>query len=324
MAAAKSGTMPFVVSFGAEDYFLDKDIDRALGWKDRVVTLLDGDGMPDHELVSFCEMPTPEGEGRVVIVDYANKLKGDKTLRTYVEEKVPTDTSTVLVAIIRSEKLSDVWVKAGSKGRVIEHKKLKTWDNNNEVIKWVETEAKALGRRFDTGVSSLLYQLVGADLHKLHSELRKLCLIVPQGSSIGVTQVKLVVAPSPTSDPFQVADAVLEKDARKAMNALSILYKNQGDEVNVPLTAAIMKAVERALVARKILDRGGSEEDVATRLSMHPWRCKTQFMPFVKKHSARDLTRHMGRLCKLDADVKGPARSKRTLIELTVLSICAG
>jgi FMN phosphatase YigB (HAD superfamily) len=66
---------------------------------------------------------------------------------------------------------------------------------------------------------------------------------------------------------------------------------------------------------------GDTEEDIAGALGMHPWRCKTFFMPLVQRHKMRDLVSHMTRLRKLDADVKGAARSKRTLVELAVLAI---
>jgi DNA polymerase-3 subunit delta len=323
--APKPSVVPFLVSYGQESWFLDRDLDRARNWKNRVSVVLDGDGMTDREVVSVCETTSFDNSDlRVVVVDNAHLLKGDKVLARYIEEKSPQDVSTILVGILRSEKLPDVWSKAGQKGRVLEHKKLKTWDNNNEVVKWLETEAKAVSRRFEANVANILFGATGHDLHKLSNELRKLCLLVPPGKSITLQDVRLVVAPSPTADPFQVADAVLAKDLKKAMNGIAILYKTGGEETNLLLVSALMRVVEKAFVARKILDRGGSEEDVATRIAMHPWRCKTQFIPLVRKHTAGGLARAMGQLCRLDADVKGPVRSKRSLVELAVISIAAG
>lgn len=323
--ATKSSVVPFIVFYGQEEWFLDQDIERSRAWKGRAAVLLDGEGMPDHEVVSICETAPTDGLPRVVIVDNANRLKGDKALARYIEEKSPTDASTVLVAIIRSEKLPEVWSKAGKKGRVSEYKKLKTWDSNNEVVKWLESEVKGLNRRFAPNVAMALFNAIGHDLHKLSNEIRKLCLIVPSGGSISIEDVRLVVAPSPTSDPFQIADAVMMKDMRKAMNGLAHVYRNSKDEgeANIFVVSALIKALEKTFLARHILDRGGSDEDVATRLSMHPWRCKTQFIPQVKRHSSADLARHLGLLCRLDMDIKGPLRSKRTLVELAVVTIAS-
>lgn len=72
-------------------------------------------------------------------------------------------------------------------------------------------------------------------------------------------------------------------------------------------------------VACSMLERGSSDEEVATRVGMHPWRCKTFFVPMVRKHTAGSLTRMMQRLCKLDVEIKRTTHSKRTLLELAVL-----
>lgn len=321
MAAAKAGTLPFLVSYGAETYFLDRDLDRARHWQDRHSILVDGDGMSDVDLVSLCEeVGFDSGQQRVIVVDDAQRVKGDKALKAYIEDKSVTDASTVLAAIVRSEKLPDVWQKAAAKGKVFEHRKLKTYDNNNEVVKWIEGEGRRIDRRFDVGVPALIFHAVGGDLYKIANELRKLCLIVPKGERVTQEHVTLVVAQARSAEPYQVAEAAIEKDARKAMNTLSVLYKTQGDEVNIPVVAALIKSIERAMIARRVIDRGGSEEDVASHLGVHPFIAK-KLVPHIRKHPFGLLARHMGRLCKLDADVKGAAKSKRTLVELAVLSI---
>jgi DNA polymerase-3 subunit delta len=321
MAGAKPSFVPFVVSFGGEPYFLDKDLEKARSWEGRIVAFFDGDGLTDQELVSFCESPPFDGGERVVIIDDAQKIKGDKQLKRYIETKNSADTMTVIVAIIRSEKLPEIWASAAKKGRRLEYKKLKTYEDNNEVIRWVEAEAKRLGVVLDKGVSGMLYQLVGADLHRLANELEKLQVITKKGEVVTTAILSTVISPSPTSEPWQVAEAAMEKDIKKAMNLLSVLYRNQGDEANVPLTYALMRQVEKAIVARQLLDRKATDEEISVAVGMHPWRCKNHFIPLVRRHGMDKLAGHMTRLCRLDESVKSSARSKRTLVELAVLSI---
>ncbi len=309
-----------VVSFGAESYFLDRDLERARSWEGRQVVLLDGDGLTDIELVSACEAPSFDNRDRVVVVDDAQKMKGDKALRAYVEDKSPTDDSTVLVAAVRAEKLPEIWKFVASKGKLYEHKKLKTYEDNNDVVRWLETEVKKSDRRFDTGAAAKLYWCIGNDLHRLSNEMRKLCLIVPRGEKITMEQVAIVATVSPTATTFQVADAMIQRNSKAAMDALTLLYRTQGEECNIPLVAALMKTVERTMIARKLIDQGADDDVIASALGMHPFLCK-KFLLHVRKHPIGLLVRHMSRLCKLDAEVKGAARSKRTLVELTVLSI---
>jgi DNA polymerase III delta subunit len=319
--ASKQPFRAFIVSFGGEQFFLDSDIERARSWKGRTVVQVDGEGMTDARLVSlFEEVPYDESQ-RVVIVDYADKIKGDKRLKAYVENRNLADESTVVVAIVRSEKLPEVWAMAARKGKLYEYKKLKTYESNNEVVKWIEAEARNLQIVLSKGTSTTLYQLVGPDLHKLSNELRKLALLVGPHGQVGVEQLDLAVSPSPTAEPFQVAEAAMAKDARKAMNTLSIVYKTMGEDAHVPITFAMIKQIEKVVAARDLLDRKMSEEDIAGAIGMNAWLCKTMFLPMVQKHRMSDLIQHMSRLRKLDADVKGSARSKRTLVELAVLSV---
>lgn len=321
---AKASIQPFIVSFGVEDYFLDRDLARARGWKDRSIFQVEGEDVTDFELVSLCESAGLDAGERVVIVDNAQKVKGDKDLKAYIDAKSPTDGSAVLVAIVRSEKLPEVWARAAKKGKLFEHKKLKTYDTNNEVLKWVGTEALRLELGLDKGVAEFLFQMVGGDLYKIASELTKLQVLVGKGNKVTLAHLKLVLAPSPSAEPWQVAEAAIERDAKKALNLLSVVYRTMGEEAHVPLSFSLIKQVEKLIVARSLLDQKASEEEIAVALGMHPWRCKTYFIPQVRKHTLGGLISCLGGLRKLDVDVKGPARSKRTRVELAVLSLTGG
>lgn len=321
---AKGRTQPFFVSFGAEEFFLDRDLNRARAWKDRVVIPVEGDEVTDAELVSLCETVGMDATPRLVLLDNAQKVKGDKELKAYIDTKSPTDDFTVLVAIVRAEKLPEVWSRAAKKGRLFEHKKLKTYDTNNEVVKWIGSEALRLELGLDKGVADYLFTAAGGDLHRIAGELAKLQAFVGKGRKVTMEQLKLVVAPRPVAEPWHVAEAVVERDAKKALNLLSVVYRNMGEEAHVPLSFSLIKQVEKLLVARSMLDQKASEEEIAVALGMHPWRCKTHFIPQVKKHTLGGLISCLGDLRKLDVDVKGSARSKRTRVELAVLALITG
>lgn len=296
---------------------------KARSWAGRQVVTLSGEGLADYELVEVCREGTFDESLRVVILDEANKVKGDKALKAYIADKDEHDIQCILVAIVRSDKLPEVWAQAGKKGRVIERPKLKTWDRNNEVVKWVGEEAKRLGIRLGKGVDETLYSLVGHDLGHLASEIQKLELLIGRGNEATLDHLRLVLAPSPTAEAWQVAEAVADKDIRRAMNLLSTLYKGEGDKANIPIVYALMKQVEKLVLARHMLDAKMSNEDMAGALGMHPFRFKNTLLPMVRKHVMPDLIKHMRKLALLDAGVKSSACSKRTLIELAVLSIAA-
>jgi DNA polymerase III delta subunit len=321
MAKKLAPLPPFIVAFGAESFFHDRDIARYRRWPGHQAIVVDGDGLTDVALVEICESGSMDDVSRIVIVDEANKVKGDKALKQYIENKAPQNNTTVLVAVIRSEKCPALWAQAAKKGKLQEHRKLKTFEPHNEVVAWIREEAEKRAKiTLDTGVAEALFALVGNNLHQLASEMRKLQVLVGS-AKVTINDLKRTVSASPSSDPYQVADAALNKDRRLAMNRLTLVYRNMGDDANVPVAYALMKQVEKFLVARSLLDRGVSEEDVATALGMSPARFSNHVVQHVRKHRLADLVKAMGRLCLLDENVKRTTRSKRTHVELAVLSV---
>lgn len=324
MAVPSAASKPFVVVFGGEEFLLDRERMRARSWAGRHVVTIDGDGLHDYELVELCRAGSFDESLRVVILDEANKVKGDKALKAYIKDKDENDISTILVAIVRSDKLPEVWAQAGKKGRVIERPRLKVYDGNlTEGLKWLNVEAQHQGIRLAKGVGEALWAYVGHNLGALAAEIQKLALLVGRGNEASLENLRLVLAPSPSAEAWQVAEAVADKDFRRAMNLLSTLYKSEGDNAHVPIAGALMKQIEKLMTARYMLDAKMTAEDMASALGMHPFRFKNALLPKIHKHEMQDLIRHMQKIALLDAGVKGSARSKRTLVELTVLSIAS-
>ena len=318
-ASPRIPVAPFLVTYGGENLLLDRDIERVRAWRGREFQRFDGKGMDDYEIVSLCQVHRDKPQ--TIVVDNANKLKGTKELKAYIADTVQDDLSVVLVGVIRSDKLPEVWGSVGGKGKVYERKQLKPWDSGSQYVKWSVAEATRLKVKFDKGVEQLFYQYVGADLYSLANELKKLARLVGLGGKITKADLLLVTTPTLQADPFQVAEAAMAKNPKGAMNALSILFKNSGEQACIPIVYALMKQVEKTMIIRRMLDTGMPQDEIAVAVGMKPWPLKNFAMPIARKHDWSRLVQYMKRLCKLDADVKGPASSKRTLVELTVLAI---
>lgn len=317
---AKDTFRPFVVAFGGENYFLDQDIERAKLAK-RSVLQFDADGdeeLTDVALVKQCEAYSEVP--RTIIVDNAQKLKGDKALRAFINNREITDTSLILVAIVRSEKLPEVWSLAIAKGKGVERKKPKPWDTD-PYLTFIRNEATRQRIAIPNDVVKNLFECTGPDYYRMANEIRKLALLVGQAGTVKNEHIALVTTRTPKADPFQVAEAVMAKDLRRALRLFSTWFMNAGENSLPLVVRALMTQVERTARIRSLQDKGVSEVDIAGLIGMNEWRYKNTQAPLARKHEVRSLVSHMGRLCKLDADVKGPTRSKRTLVELTMMSI---
>jgi DNA polymerase III delta subunit len=322
-------TTPFIVSFGEESFFLDRDFNEFRDQPNRTVSVVDGDDISDSELASVCstirvDMDDPsKTKPRVVVVDNAHKFKPEKALKAYADEREPRNLNCVLALIVRDKKPAAFWGKLGNKVTLREFHKLKTWENNNEVVKWVQDEAKEMGLTLDSRIANLMFQIAGDDLYRLASELRKLVLLVGPGVAVTVEHLMLVMSHGTTAEPWTVAEATFAKNPKKALNALSALYKHAGDDPALAVLSFMMKQAEKLFVARAMLDQGAAQDDVAARLGMHPFRFKMSLLPQVGKHHQRGLALAMQNLCKLDVDLKRASHSRRTLLELAILGLAS-
>ncbi len=319
-ATTRPPRVPFLVSYGAEDFLLDREIDRARHWPKRDSSLIDGEDITENELISRIEAASYEGP-RTIVLDNAQKLKLTKAMKGFLEERSKTDLSTILFAVVRSEKLPAGWSQVGEKGEISEAKKFKPWQID-DITRWVETEAAIHQIKLSPDVLKILLHFVDVDLYRLSNEVRKLALLVGPDGVVTKEHINLVLSPSRQTTQFQVAEATISKKPQAAIDAFSVLYKNDGPKCLVPTTNALMKSVERALIVRQSLDKGVDADIVAASVGLDAKKFPfKQLADSARKHTVVDLIRHMGRLCRLDVDVKGSASSKRTLVELAVLAI---
>ena len=319
--AKKSPAGPFRIAFGSEDFLIDRFLDKGRNWKDRHVLELDGFATEDYELVDACTTAAFDGAGRVIIIDHAERVKGP-ALVEYIAEVSATDDSLVVIAACRQERLPKHWKQAAAKGLAVSFPKFKPWETDKQVGR-IKAEAKLLGITLDAGVAELLLKVLGDDLRGIANELAKLVYLVKDDEPVSREHVAKVVAKVFPVEPWDVAEVAAAKNAKKAMTLLALLFKHLGEGVCVPVTFSLMKTVERLIIARQLLDQGEPVDLIATRLGMHAYAFKMSLLPLVKKHTVTKLRGEMARLCTLETLVKGPARSKRTHVELAVLSLAA-
>lgn len=316
---------PFLVLYGDEHFSMDRvKASKIASWsKNRTIIRKDGADINDEELVGFFENNSSfdEPENKAVILDNAQdlKLKGD--LEEYIAKKDPKDLSCVVLAIVRAEKLPAVWKSAVKKGEQAYFAKLKYWETDKAVSRVID-EALALGVKLDKNLAEIIHRYLGDNLGAIFNELTKLACIAKDGV-VTKKQLISVLAPDLRVKPFQVAEAATEKNFRQALSMAATCYKNMGEGANITLTDALLTQVEKLAVIRQLLDQGETSQGIAIRLGIHEYVCKKTLIPLAQKHSLKGLLKHMNDLCKLDVQVKGAARSKRTLVELAILSITA-
>ena len=311
----------FFVSYGSEDFLLDRDIERARSWPNREVFLLDGEDITESKLISCME--SASYAPRTFILDNAQKVKLTKMMRGFVEDRSKTDTLTVFLAVVRDAKLPAGWAYVAEKGELREAKKLKykPWQPD-EFFQWIDGEAARHDLKLSQEIKKILLEFVGTDLYRLASEIRKIAVFVGPQGEITKQQLALFISSTQSATHFEIAEATLAKNPLLAMNRFSILYKNEGMDCLGRVTSALMKRVEQVFIIKDCSQRGVDADIAAASVGFDvnkfPFK---QISEVAKKYELTDLIRHMSRLCKLDVDIKSAASSKRTLVELAILDI---
>lgn len=320
-------TTPVIVSFGEEPFFLDRDIKLFGSAKGYAVTYLDGSEVSGAKIVNTCVTnqinfdDLENSPTNLVIVDNAQKVKVDKSLKSYLDTLEPKDLSAILVGVFRAASVTGVWSKLGSKALLREYKKLKTWDNDNEVVKWVQEEAARFGLKIDQQVAKGMFQVAGDDLYRLSSEIGKLRLLIGKGQ-VTLEHLNLVMTPASNIASWDVADSVFMKDWKKALSRVATVFKYASEDPSLMILGALIKGVERLFVARSLLDKGVPPDDVAGRMGMHPYRFKKAVLPQAEKQTVARLVTNMQMLSRLDVELKRTSH-RRTLVELAVYELAS-
>lgn len=308
----------FCVAYGGEPFHLDRYIEQARQTRRRVV-LLDGDGRTDVELVELCEASSEDP--RTIILDNAQELKGHEELRRYVRARNPVDQSVILTAVVRSETLPDLWSFVATKGKSLEWKKCKPWDKDAYHTDFISKEATRNGVAIRKRAVELLFQATGPDLYRLANEVKKLAIYAGQIGEITEAHVAEIATQTPEAEPNLVAEAVMAKDVKRALQLFGAVCAKSGEAQYGAVVYQLMKHVENTAVVRSMFDRGMSPATVAGLLGQNLWRFNNAVAPTARKHELRSLVRYMGQLSKLDVDVKSASPFKRTMIEMVILAM---
>ncbi len=321
MSTAGGNTRVFTVFYGEESYLLDRELTRAAKWPGRLIMQLDGALASEDDVISAMQEMTLDGTRIVVTLDNAEKVKVGKDFAAYAERRDSKDKGSLLVAICRSAALPKAWEKASGKVRVVEHPKFKPWEEDKLKAR-LQKDASALGLTVEEDALGLMLKIYKDDSCQMANEVKKLAFLVDRGGMITADMVRATCPQRAAVFPWDVAEEAVRRRSRHALSYVALLFLEKGDETAVPIVAAMMKQVERLLLLRSMIEQKKSPETMGGVLGLHPYVVK-KTLPVANSFTVARLQDQMQRLCELEVQVKGPAPSKRTLVELAVLSLAA-
>ncbi len=227
--------------------------------------------------------------------------------------KVPQapDGSDCLVCVSASGKV----LKDPSASRVVNFPKLKTFDDNNEVIRWIHAEGDRVKLDLKR-VATALFVNSGRSLRKLASEIGKLTVTCKPGSVVSPEEARSVMCFSASLTPKNVIDAICEGQPAKALAFYDKLQEG-GDETGWIL-AFVQRHVWQQLVILRCQRSKLPEKDIASLLGVHPFILRKMLESRTGLWSDSSLSRCLGTLCDLDHANRRSSPSVRLMLELEI------
>ena len=299
----KSGTIkPIYFLMGEEPYYIDKIADFI---EDNVLTeeekgfnqiVLYGRDITVEDIIDNAKRYPMMSERQVVIIKEAQSLT--RTLDKLLPYAEQPQESTVLVVCYKYKKLDKrkaLYKAIQKKGLVYESKKL----YENQVGEWIRRVLSGKSYTIAPKAAAMLVEFLGTDLSKISNELDKLMLLLPEGSTIGASDIEANIGISKDYNNFELRKAVGERNILKVNRIINYFGQNQKANPMVVTVSLLHSFFAQLLIYHSLQDK--SRAAVAKALKINPFFVN-DYSVAAKNYPMRKVSQVIGHL--RDADVK--------------------
>ena len=161
-------------------------------------------------------------------------------------------------------------------------------------------------------------RLVGPDLWALYNELDKL-EIYAQGEPVDESTVSMVVAQARETKLWDMTDAVLAGNERKAVEVLGKLLL-EGEPAPL-LSSMVARQYRQIAIVKELRDKRATEGEISRAAGVPQWKVK-QFATAASRYSWQDLRRAYGLLVEADLSVKRGLQDDESALQLLLHELC--
>jgi len=228
--------------------------------------------IPRERLMDDALTPSLFTQNRILIVMNAEKITKAR-LEDLIALQGVANASLRIVLATGSRKATDTWGKIFP---VIEIDALKAVD----VARWLMDRYK-----LTPDIARYLVDNVGTDLYQLNTEVQKLQTYVAGARAIEARDVDVLILRSEQYGPFELDDAVLGRDYKRAVQVLGSML-DEGLDPLIVLSRIVR--VWRQLFVGKSLVGKRSAKDVAAAALVPMWKA-AEFTASCKKFEWKQL-----------------------------------
>ena len=228
---------------------------------------------------------------------------------------LPEGNKDLLIAVAASAKKNLVDKRAK---RTHNFPKFKSFDDNNDFVKWILREGERLNIDLSR-VATALFVSCGSCLRKISSEIDKLAVLSPKSSVVRIDEAKSVLCFSAELNPKQIIDAVCEGHTPKAL-AFYDKMQEMNDETGW-IIAFMQRHVLQHLRLAILAELKTPENKIAEILGIHPFVFKKTLLPKLGLWSQSLLKESLNALCSIDLAHKRGSNSARFCLETEIIRL---
>lgn len=238
------------------------------------------------------------------------KNSSEQALVNYLEDPL---LSTCLVFWVKGsiDKRKKIVKLVGNKGKVIELNILKGNNLNN----WIRNEVLSYDKKIEP--KALEYIIVNSDhsLRLLHNELEKMLLYIGEEEIITLNVAEKMLTITSEANIFVLVDKMGQKKKEEVLIELrNLLGKG---EPPVRVLFMIARQYRLMLLAKDLQNRGYTEQQIASELSIHPF-VANKVLQQTRNVSFQELERNIRLLLEGDVALKTSSQTRSILEGLVI------
>lgn len=294
---------PIYILMGDEAYYIDRIAEyieeNVLTPEERDFnqTVVFGSDITASQVADMARRYPMMAEHQVVIVKEAQNVRSLEALEKYLKSPVKT---TILVwchkngTIDRRKKVISL---ADSAGVVYESKKL----SDRQLPTFIEDYIKSKNATIERKATAMVADHVGADLHRLVSELDKLFVGIDDGNrTVTPDLVEQKIGVSKEYNPFEMRNAIVAKNILKANQIINYFEKNPKSGSLYAFLPIVFGFFQNLMIVHYL-----PQKDEATICRALGIKWASEYMTGLRNYSAMKTMNIIGKIREIDARSKG-------------------
>lgn len=275
----------------------------------------EGSGINPLEVIDMAETMPFFAERRVIIIENSGLFKsGCPELAEYIKNQ--SETTCFIFVETDVDKRKDMYKAVHAKGLDISCDK----QDEETLKKWVAMNVRKEGKNISPMALAYLIDRVGTDMANIVNEVEKLICYCIDKDEISKEDVDAVCANWLTSRIFDMTDAIVEKNQKKAIDLYYDLLALK--EPAPKIQALIIRQFNIMLQVKEMVTNSKDRQTIASVIKLPPF-IASKYINWAQQYSMEELKNTLELCVSNDEAVKSGKLDAGISLEMIIISSTA-